>query len=139
MELVGPRLGDRVDDRAQCLTVLGRVVMLKHLNFLNAVHADAVDAGFDTPEHVRRAVEVNASGIDTVDKDARAAERRRDAIDAGLKLVGGLHRTGHGGEELRKVAAVDRVVLDPTRPDSVADGCGFGIYALFDRPLSQPR
>src|SRR5688500_5175580 len=105
--------------------------MLKHLHFLNAVHADAVDAGFDTPGYVRCAVEVNASGIENVDKDARAAEGGRDTVYARLKLVGGLNRTGHGGKELSKVASVDRIVLDPTRPNIIADGGGLCIYGCL--------
>ena len=44
VKIVCSRFRDRVDDCTDRLAVLRRVVLLDNLDFLDAVHADAVDA-----------------------------------------------------------------------------------------------
>src|SRR6185436_5327324 len=80
------RLRDRIDHRTQRLSVLRRIILLDNLDFLDTVHADAIDARFDASENIRRAVDVDATRIDAIDEHARSAECRRDAVDRGLKL-----------------------------------------------------
>src|SRR5262249_31121458 len=127
MEMVCARFGNRVDNGAKSLTILRRIALFEYLNFLNAVHAHTIDARFDTAKNIRRSVQVNSTRVDAVNKNARAAKGRRYSVDTCLKLIRCLNRSRYSGEQLCKVTAINRVVLNTLRSNRIANRWCLGI------------